>query len=88
VSPTTTAPTETIPTTTPDETTTTEVGTTTVQQPGPTGPTTTLPQTGGGSAGMMAGLGIGALLLGGLAMAIAGRRLRSNGGRPDVTSVH
>ena len=40
-------------------------------------PTTTLPGTGGGDAGLYAGLGLGALLVGGLLVAMAARRLRS-----------
>lgn len=38
-------------------------------------PTTTLPDTGAGDAGMIAGIGVGVLLLGGLALVLARRRL-------------
>jgi hypothetical protein len=40
-------------------------------------PTTSLPGTGAGSAGLYAGLGLGALVLGGLLVAMAARRLRT-----------
>ena len=62
------------PTTSPPPTTeppTTEPPTTTPV------PTTTLPDTGGGDTGLYAGLGLGALLVGGLLVAMAARRLRS-----------
>ena len=49
--------------------------------PPPTTPTptvtTTLPGTGGGNASWLAGLGVGALLVGGLAVALSDRRLRT-----------
>lgn len=38
--------------------------------------TTTLPGTGGGDAGLFTGLGLGAVLVGGLFVALAARRLR------------
>ncbi len=75
--PTTTPPTSEPPTTTP----TTEPPTTEPPTTGPPTstpvPTTTLPGTGGGDAGLYAGLGLGALLIGGLLVAMAARRLRS-----------
>lgn len=67
--PTTTPPTTEPPTTEPP---TTEPTTTPA-------PTTSLPGTGGGDAGLYAGLGAGALVLGGLLVAMAARRLRSGG---------
>jgi len=42
-------------------------------------PTGTLPGTGGGSSSMLAGLGLAAVLGGGLLVALAARRLRTGG---------